>query len=84
MYPKILRGVPSELRNDIAPDGMENTRLYRNFAWLRMKFCAIQGISVAKVDSELMLFVVSSQGSGMRTLVDKNLVVQDETSRTAD
>ena len=46
IYPKILRGVPSALRNDIAPDGMENTRLCRNFAWLRMNVCAIQVMSL--------------------------------------
>ena len=64
IYPNILRGVPSALRNDIAPGGMGNTQLYRNFEWLRMKeSLRYTGYVRCGVNSEFMLFVVSSQGS---------------------
>ena len=48
IYPKILRGVPSALCNHITPGMMGKTQLCRNFAWLRINVCAIQGISVAE------------------------------------
>ena len=84
IHPRILRGVPSALRNAIAPGGMANVRLCRNFAWLRIKVCAIQGIFVAESMMSWCSTLSPSRVPGMRILVDGNRVVQDETPRTAD
>ena len=84
IYPKILRGEPSAQRNDIAPGGMGNKRLYRNFAWLWLKVCAIQGASVAESIVSECSVLSPSRVAGIRTLVGGNWVMQDETSITAN
>ena len=77
MYPKTFRGEPSALRNDITPDGMGKTRLYRNFAWwLSIKNCVIQGMPVVESIVSWYFFLSPPRVAGSRTPVDGNRVVQ--------